>query len=546
MATKRPRSSRSYRLDQPFCLTEFLRRLSEVLGYPLDDKYRAEPGHLPVRGWIRRDPSDFAVDWLFHHILSKYDDGVSSEQKRATALEKFFQAERICERINNRFVNHYPSPYLEAWALPSLIDAAERKISGILGVYEDELTVPYRGFGPGATTRLPRVRSDVAYKYSGCPETTFQNLELAVASISTNALWQEAIKLDGNYLVLVRGNKVITVPKNYKTDRVIAVEPDLNLYVQKGIGGLIRSRLKKHGIDLTDQTRNQEMARYGSARGTLATIDLSMASDTISYEVVKRLLPPDWFDAMSKCRSPEGRLNRRTFKYEKFSSMGNGYTFELESLIFYGLALAVADVFDIPSELVSVYGDDIICPSTMAPLLIDLLDFAGFTTNEDKSFLSGDFRESCGKHYLGGHDVTPFYVRRPIEHMSDLFLVHNNLWRWAIVQRKLPDLLPLLGWIRSHALKGWRRPRIPDGYGDGAFIGTFDQAVPVLFGRGYEGYKVEVLTKKKLRRNIYLPGRIVSSLLQTGVPFTPVDSRILTNVTRWGTETICVPVWRDF
>ena len=39
---------------------------------------------------------------------------------------------------------------------------------------------------------------------------------------------------------VVAGNKIVTVPKNYKTERTIAIEPLLNSVLQKGIGAVIR------------------------------------------------------------------------------------------------------------------------------------------------------------------------------------------------------------------------------------------------------------------------------------------------------------------
>lgn len=138
------------------------------------------------------------------------------------------------------------------------------------------------------------------------------------------------------------GNKVTTVPKNSKTDRVIAIEPLMNMYVQKGIGGAIRHSLRSVGINLNDQTSNQRLAREGSLQGKLATVDLSSASDSVSLLLVEELLPPDWVAAIKLCRSPCGVLpDGSVINYQKVSSMGNGFTFELESLIFWAACSSV-------------------------------------------------------------------------------------------------------------------------------------------------------------------------------------------------------------
>jgi hypothetical protein len=290
------------------------------------------------------------------------------------------------------------------------------------------------------------------------------------------------------------------------------------MFVQKGIGAMIRRRLRYAGVDLNDQSRNQRLARVGSIAGSLATIDMSMASDTVASSLVEALLPPDWFDALEQCRSQSGVLPSSTdyIQYEKFSSMGNGYTFELESLIFYGLALAVREAYRVEDTRVAVYGDDIVVPTAMAQPLCSLLEEVGFTVNEEKSFITGPFRESCGKHYFQGHDVTPFYVRRPVVTLSDLFLLHNNFYRW-LCRMKWANLdeasfRPLIEQLRGVAPANWRRPRIPDNFGDGAFIGTFDESTPIVAKRGWEGFTVHLLTEKSESKEFSGIGRLISSL----------------------------------
>jgi hypothetical protein len=56
-------------------------------------------------------------------------------------------------------------------------------------------------------------------------------------------------------LELRNSSKVRVVPKNAKTDRTICIEPDLNIFVQLGIGAVIRERLKAYGLDLNTQVK---------------------------------------------------------------------------------------------------------------------------------------------------------------------------------------------------------------------------------------------------------------------------------------------------
>jgi hypothetical protein len=330
-------------------------------------------------------------------------------------------------------------------------------------------------------------------------------------------LWIQSVRSiageTGPYVKTVPGNKVICVPKNYKTDRTIAKEPCMNIFVQKGIGRLIRNRLKSVGIDLDDQSANQIGALIGSRDGSLATVDLSMASDTIADAVVQFLLPNDWLLALEQCRSPVGVLpDGKVLTYQKFSSMGNGYTFELETLIFWAIAQEVCCRY--VNELdtsVLVYGDDIVIRSDRCQALLSRLIEAGFTPNPDKTFSEGPYRESCGKHYFLGQEITPFYIRKPVLTLDRLFLVHNNLKRWS--WRTETDTSEVQQTLRSLAPAHWRTPRLPDGYGDGAFIGAIDELQLDNHPFGWECWIVEALSKMNLDFSDDLPsGQLIVSL----------------------------------
>lgn len=502
----------------------------------------------PVSERIRRDAREFAVNYLFDEVLSKFDDNKSSSERREVALRKFAEAELACSNTNLRLGRVSSQGSVDPRSVRSLLEGSARKVNHILGPLDwDEVSEGF-GFGPGATTRLSRVQADAAYKYSGIPESTLDNLTAAQCAIQANSIWFEHT----DEIRIVGGSKITTVPKNSKTDRVICIEPDMNIYIQKGLGRVIRNRLMRWGIDLNDQSINQEMARLASIRGFLATIDLSAASDTISYELVRLLLPPDWFAALELCRSPEGVLpcgDKVTF--HKFSSMGNGYTFELESLLFFAMCLAVCDAFDPGAEkYVSVYGDDIIIPCSVAPHLVDFFSECGFTVNQKKSFVEGPFRESCGKHYFLGVDVSPFYVRRPVDTLDQLMLFHNNIYRWLKRTTGLTsEALRLLESIRSNAPSAWRKPRIPDGIGDGAFVGTFDQCTPRAsrqqYLSGWQGFSAVVLQEKTRARPGPEYGRLISSLLKVGSS-DPWDSLSNTGQSYWTTCRTLIFEWSDF
>ena len=447
---------------------------------------------------------------LIRELFSKYDDGLPSPEKERVTWERFHEAETLCRETNLAFRTSSMSSdpfWVKVYA----------RIRDLLGTFSWDECAEGFGFGPGATTRLTRREAYAAYKYSGIPESTSGNASLARCAIRILPLWEQSVRscgeISGDLVKIVPGNRIITVPKSYKTDRTIAKEPDMNIYIQKGIGRVIRNRLLRVGVTLNDQTRNQVSAFQGSLDGSLATIDLSMASDTLSFGLVSFLLPNDWWWACEQARSPVGTLDSgNIIHYQKFSSMGNGYTFELESLIFWAICQTVCCRYG--NELdrrVKVYGDDLIVPTEYSQEVLARLQQAGFKPNEGKTFLSGPYRESCGKHYFQGNDITPFYIRRPVLKLDRLFLVHNNLRRWCDRTGALCD--ELLKTLRCLAPASWRDPRLPDGFGDGAFIGAVDELALDSHPYGWESWLVRVLevTSRELQDDLPV-GQLIASL----------------------------------
>jgi len=390
------------------------------------------------------------------------DVGIDTEQ---TAYKTFLEMEEKCRETNNRLDSASPSGDVAV-----VLHYAQRKIADILGVVPSLESFDF-SFGPGASTNVKMAESCFRRKLSAsltCSDDMLPFVGEFLAEFPLLVQHNSFCKLsdkdcERNYVSVVPADgKLCFVPKNSKTKRPIVVEPTLNGMCQKGIGSYMKGRLLKFGIDLRDQSRNRQLAYLGSLDGSLATIDLSSASDCVSINVVLNLLPFPWFDLLSNCRTGKVRYKDKTIELEKFSSMGNGYTFELESLIFYSLAYGVCHHLGLDLQSVSVFGDDIIIPTEGYSLLTQVLDYCGFIVNSKKSFHEGRFRESCGADWCSGFDIRPFYLR---EEISDdvLYLFHN----WAIrnCERELAALI-----------HEWTNPayRIygPDGFGDGHLIGT--------------------------------------------------------------------------
>jgi hypothetical protein len=240
----------------------------------------------------------------------------------------------------------------------------------------------------------------------------------------------------------VQHNKIVFVPKTALVDRTIAVEPLMNGYVQKGVDVYMRRCLKRVGLDLSDQRRNRDLAKLGSKPGQddpFVTIDLSSASDSITTEVVRRLLPPDWFDLLNSLRSKEYELDGVKAPYEKFVSMGNGFCFPLETLLF----ASVCQLYALPDDFV-VYGDDIIVRQSCAEAVLHMLRYIGFRHNTNKTFLSGPFRESCGADWFEGLDVRPLALDYELDSLESIIKFHNLSLRKPFWQLQFEGVRKLL------------------------------------------------------------------------------------------------------
>ena len=449
------------------------------------------------RATMRNDP---AVQILLREILRKFDDEQAATRvsRRSAAISKFHEVEDRMRTVNGRLAPRaIPS---KEWVWTGLIHEASQKIARVLPPLTFARITKRAAFGPGATLRNTKERSDLYYKVLH-PEVTSQARDLLLASMLDRPGWLDLV-WDSGEILPAFGSRVTTVPKDSEKDRTIAIEPSGNMFLQKGIGRVIRTALKRVGVDLDDQSVNQGLAKLGSLYDNLATVDLSAASDSVSYWLVRRLLPYDWFNALEQVRCHRGVLDGRCLKYQKFSSMGNGYTFELESLIFWALAASVIDSMQLSDTRLAVYGDDIILHCDAVPALEGLLTYCGFAFNSEKTFASGPYRESCGKHYWRGRDVTPFYIRKPVDDHETLFLLHNNLRRWFHRQSSFGgysrmEADGILRWLRGFADPEWSKPRIPDGIGDGAFTGNFGEVLPEPFLKyGWEGFVATILCKR--------------------------------------------------
>jgi hypothetical protein len=392
-------------------------------------------------------------------FIRKYpftNDEVPGINPRAAAIKKFFAAEHRCKRQNQRrrSLRKNFDPHFQK------LEFAREYIVATIGIKPDIAAITSKcDFAAGASLGVHGNRTNAMRKLFAKQWTvTPSALPYALIGLWKNVHTRECIlpgalvcygtdeRSSKDYdefrsrvlqkVKLVSCNNISFVTKTALTDRSIAVEPLLNGFVQKGADEYLRDVLLRQGINLRDQRVNQLLARSGSMSDfdPFCTIDLSAASDSLSTELVRDLLPAEWFEFLSNIRAPWYKLDNSTRRYEKFCSMGNGFCFPLQTLIFASVCHAVSRFFDSESPVAShydfsVYGDDIVVKQHLALATIELLRDIGFKTNRDKTFVTGPFRESCGSDWYNGQDVRPVHCDKRLVDIRQVFALHNSILR---------------------------------------------------------------------------------------------------------------------
>lgn len=359
------------------------------------------------------------------------------------AKDSFVQSEASCSSTNRRLQPLIGYPYLIDERYRYQVLQMTRYIRNVLGDFQSFL---------GALPYLVRVTSGATSTRSRRDSLPQLKLKMRLFSTKRAAPYvkgiYETFGFNAPHMKTTHTNRVVLVPKNWKTDRTIACEPEGNLPLQLAFDSYAKRRLRLFGINLSDQSANQRLAKYASIHNNYVTVDFSAASDTISFNTVSLLFPEDWFKYLWDVRTPCYRGVFGNGTYAKFSSMGNGSTFTIETLIFAAACHAVG------SQNFLVYGDDVIIEKEYYEDFLALTRFLGFTVNVSKTFTSGPFRESCGGDYFNGSDVTPVYIRNIDLRKANLCHLINTLESIAFTGGALEAYLLTL-------VKKYKLPLVP-------------------------------------------------------------------------------------
>lgn len=319
--------------------------------------------------------------------------------------------------------------------------------------------------------------------------------------------------------------RLISVPKNSSSRRTITVEPMLKQFVQQGLNILLREsitecRILRNCLALSDQSLNQKLALEGSLHDNWATIDLKSASDLLSVQLVKSVFRhhSPFLDYMMECRSPYVECgNKPTLTLGKFAGMGNALTFPVQSICF--AVVGIAAILDSQgksptywsvrraSRHIRVYGDDIIISSRYAHQVVDWLHAVGLKVNVKKSFLTGNFKESCGVDAYRGVDITPLYIRhRPdqVEAIPNVIAgfvsLSNHMW--------LAGLYDTSTWLKNEveSLIGKRLPLVSRDSGSLGWHSRLDAMTAHKWCRSTHRFLTRTLALTSIKRSDKLDG----------------------------------------
>lgn len=422
--------------------------------------------------------AQYRVAVLLRTLFSKFEDDVLPSADEA-ALVKFLECNERCAGVDELPATEFEAILLGEYrsCLADFFLTYDREFATWVDLpISKEIISNAARHGPGAAQGAKEQSYYAKHCSSTLTATSAYVLEWfeedaarfdlsAESQVLRSAIYGERV---------VDGNTLAFVPKKRTISRVTCTEALANMYYQLGLGSVFEEQLRKkfhidfrgttddgidrflNGLPLHSRARgafvpsqaeyNAWLARKGSRDGSIATIDLVSASDTIS---LRRLddCPSAVKHWIKSLRSPVTELpDGRVVTLNMISTMGNGFTFALQTIFFSCAVRAVyrslgipvknrsnvasVDYYDRDTGNWGVFGDDIVVVSEAYRPLCRLLHLLGFEVNHTKSFNDGLFRESCGSDWLDGQFVRGIYLSSLMS-LQDHFVAFNRLAYWS-------------------------------------------------------------------------------------------------------------------
>jgi len=357
----------------------------------------------PFRSQV--SPVLFKADYQLENLFKRYrfkDDMFSDDELLALSQEKFLDTQK---RIS--------SPLCVTQGLYLVLQRARILVKEILGEYCLEEHMSLCRFGKRACVGTPYSKSYLDLKLSGPLTGSKDHISWFKRYLVTDSLLDQCLNASSPTGVKTFKEcdtlDMSFVPKSYKALRGIMPDTLLGSFYTHGLGRLLQDRLLGAGLNIKRlQDKHRRLVRSNSISRRLATADLSAASDSISIELLRRLLPTKWFHVILHGRINKINLAGTTVMMNSVITMGLGQTFPLQTLIFYALLKSIAELAGFHEAYISVYGDDLIYPSRLHRYVSVIFPKLHLILNADKTFVHDYFRESCGSDFFRGCDVRPF------------------------------------------------------------------------------------------------------------------------------------------
>lgn len=470
---------------------------------------KVNPSEYDDKSW-----KTFAADYQIVSFWKKFqgfDLGIDREQ---AAFEKWLAGEESNRIINQTFRDRWSGISSFPHHVEEVLHLSRCKIRSMLGDFDRfEFSAACR-FGPGADSATTGSNTSGYAKYRTSGEAT-----PAAAAVLEEYFNNDRRRCYAHECKLVRSSRLSFVRKTALIDRAIEVGPRWNVFLQLGLGAQFEKALRSVGLDIKVQADLNRKAAARAHTDGLATIDIENASGTLCTNLVIDQLTglevgldeeasfADWLDLVLKLRVTHTEYKGKVYRLEMIAGMGNGYTFPLETLIFYGLAWGAVKHLGLDTKEVFVFGDDLIVPKEAAPLLLECLGNVGFKANVEKTFIEGNFYESCGHDYFKGKNVRPFFLKEEVSTHERAFALCNQVLSWGQRLSYFADSCPRVIYLARYKLingiPAHLRAFGPVGQSDGVIHSTFDECNPRRPLGGWEGWLVRGFIRTAVKQTGY-------------------------------------------
>lgn len=356
--------------------------------------------------------NNLALDYYYYSNLLKKHPG-NADITSAT-LDDFYAAESRAGEFNAKF---------EALTL-------HPQLGRVLRIWRDQVSIILKKkidrpatITSGATTTCQKGNTPMErFKH---PEITYE----LYTYIQKNELMDRLPNLKVSLGIGIGE----VVPKTRKIGRFMIKPCAINALEQRREGNALRARLLEEGVDLsTAPDLHKRLAWFSSIRNHLTTDDQKWASPLIYTNLVRFLVADKmWLDPLIASRDRVVLMpNGSEHVLEQFAGTGNGYCFELETIIFFGLLRTAAFIhgMSIRHKDIKVFGDDLIYPKELTATVRKIGSAVGFITNVEKSYSDGPFRESCGGDYLDGVNIRPVYLKQDFDSAHGCTVMANLIY----------------------------------------------------------------------------------------------------------------------